>query len=93
MSYLARLKEKISQDAPKIEANKGSKAPFLPLLAPTPAPLRDISLPDELDRLIDKVGRAYDTPPDEYPLMREIAAKDVEAALRSFRAMAAELSL
>lgn len=48
MSYLARLKEKISQDAPDSEGSKVSKAPFVPFVAPPPAPLRDI-LSDDLD--------------------------------------------
>lgn len=91
MSYLARLKEKISQDAPKPEATKVSKAPFVPFVAPPPAPLRDISLPNELNDLIEKVGRAYNTPPDEYPLIRETAAKDIKAALQSYRIMAKNL--
>ena len=48
MSYLARLKEKISQDAPNPEGSKVSKAPFVPFVAPPPAPLRDIFLSDDL---------------------------------------------
>lgn len=48
MNYLARLKEKISQDAPKPEATKVSKAPFVPFVAPAPAPLQDILLADDL---------------------------------------------
>lgn len=91
MSYLARLKEKISQDAPKSEANKGSKAPFLPLLAPTPAPLRDISMPDDLNQLIERVGRAYRTPESEYDEIRLAAMRDLDGALQSYRLIAREL--
>jgi hypothetical protein len=88
MSYLARLKEKISQDAPKGEATKVSKAPCVPFVAPPPATSREISLPSELERLIEEVGRAYDTPADEYPLIREAANRNVEAAMEAYIAMA-----
>ena len=43
MSYLARLKRKISEDAPRFGATKVSKAPFVPFVAPESAPLRQIS--------------------------------------------------
>jgi hypothetical protein len=92
MSYLARLKARISEDAPEGQATKVSKAPCVPFVAPPPPPSRGISLPSELERLIEKVGRAYDTPADEYPLMRDAARRDIEGALQSFRAMAEELS-
>ena len=42
----------------------------------------------ELDGLIDIVGRHYDTPEDEYQLIRETAAGAIQGALLSFRAMA-----
>lgn len=91
MNYLARLKAKISEDAPKGEATKVSKAPFVPFVAPPPPPSREISLPGELERLIGIVGRAYDTPAEEYPLIREAASRDTEGALQSFSAMAEAL--
>lgn len=43
MSYLDRLKRKISQDAPRGGATKVSKAPFVPFVATSAAPLRQIS--------------------------------------------------
>lgn len=92
MSYLARLKAKISEDVPEGEATKVSKAPCVPFVAPPPTPSRQISLPSELERLIEIVGRAYDTPADEYPQIREAARRDTEGALRSFRAMAEALN-
>lgn len=46
----------------------------------------------EFERLLVRVGPAYGTPPEEYPLIREAAAKDIDAALQSYRAMAEELS-
>lgn len=49
MKYLARLKEKISENAPKQEATKVSKAPFVPFVAPPLAPFPEIPLPDELE--------------------------------------------
>ena len=92
MTYLARLKEKISQDAPPPGATKVSKAPFVPFVATAPTPLREIFIPNELDRLIEKVGRAYDTPLDEYQFIRETATKDIQAALQSYRLMVKELN-
>jgi hypothetical protein len=43
VSYLARLKQKISEDAPHCEATKVSEASFVPFVAPVPTPLRQIS--------------------------------------------------
>lgn len=40
MSYLARLKRKISEDAPQRGATKVSEGPFVPFVAPHSAPLR-----------------------------------------------------
>jgi hypothetical protein len=45
----------------------------------------------ELEQLILIVGAAYNTPPDEYPIIRQTAAKDPAAALRSYRLMALEI--
>lgn len=53
---------------------------------------REISLPGELERLIGIVGRTYDTPAEEYPLIREAASRDTEGALQSFSAMAEALN-
>ena len=44
MSYLDRLKRKISEDVCHMEATKVSKAPFVPFVAPESAPLRQISM-------------------------------------------------
>lgn len=43
MSYLARPKQKISEDEPQSEATKVTKAPFVPFVARVRAPLRQIS--------------------------------------------------
>ena len=43
MSYLDRLNRKIREDAPRGEATKGTKAPYVPFVAPLPAPSRQIS--------------------------------------------------
>jgi hypothetical protein len=43
MSYLDRLKQKFREDAPQGEATKGTKAPFVPFVAPLPTPSRQIS--------------------------------------------------
>jgi hypothetical protein len=47
MSYLDRLKRKISQDAPRGGATKVSKAPFEPFVATPETPLRQISAVNE----------------------------------------------
>ena len=44
MSYLARLKRKISEDAPRCGATKGTKGAFDTIVAPGCAPLRQISI-------------------------------------------------
>ena len=43
MSYLDRLKRKISEDVCHMEATKVSKAPFVPFVAPEWAPVCQIS--------------------------------------------------
>jgi len=96
MSYLARLKQQISSDAPQREATKGTKAPFDTFVAPHPAPLRDI-LPINADpwqyfeQLLAIVGPAYQTPAHEYALLRELARKDLPAATTCYRIMAAQI--
>ena len=47
MSYLDRLKWKISQDVPSGGATKVSKAPFVPFVAIPAAPTRQISVANE----------------------------------------------
>lgn len=44
MTYLDRLKRKIVETSPNIEATKGSKAPYVPFVAPPPATLSRISV-------------------------------------------------
>lgn len=46
MSYLDRLKQKISEDAPEAGATKVSKGAFVPFVATPVAPLRQIPPPD-----------------------------------------------
>ena len=46
MSYLDRLKLKILANAPEYEATKGTKAPYVPFVAPESAPFRQISAAD-----------------------------------------------
>lgn len=48
MSYLARLKQKISKDAPEHGATEVSKGAFVPFVAPPLAPSRQIFLPDDV---------------------------------------------
>ena len=43
MNYLVRLKRKISEDMPHLEATKGTKAPSVPFVAPEWAPVCQIS--------------------------------------------------
>lgn len=42
MSYLDRLKRKIGEDVPRGDATKGTKAPYVPFVAPESAPSRQI---------------------------------------------------
>jgi len=58
--------------------------------APDSQPMQS-GLCAELEHLIDLVGRHYNTPSDEYPIIRQTAAKDTAAALRSYRLMALEI--
>ena len=48
MSYLDRLKRKIPEKAPECDATKGSKAPYVPFVAPVSAPLRQITAANEI---------------------------------------------
>ena len=43
MSYLDRLKRKILEKAPEYEATKGTKAPYVPFVAPESAAFGQIS--------------------------------------------------
>ena len=49
MSYLDRLKRKIREDAPRGEATKGTKAPYVPFVAPLPTPSRQIFYREEFE--------------------------------------------
>ena len=101
MSYLAQLKRKILADVPRGEATKGTKAPYVPFVAPVSAPLRQIStvpmvadLPAtqkeraELAGLITAAAAFYGFTPEETTEAREVAAGVVRVALTSFRTTA-----
>lgn len=77
----------------KVSSEKaGSFATFAAFAVATPQSEKtENGFPVELDHLIDLVGRHYNTPPDEYPAIRETAAKDPVNALRSYRLMALEI--
>jgi len=51
MSYLDRLKRKISEDAPDMGATKVSKGAFVPFVAALSAPSRQIMASNELSPL------------------------------------------
>lgn len=93
MSYLDRLKVKISQDAPNAGATKVSKGAFVPFVATLSAPLRQISAatiaPDaELLALVDTVAASHGFTLKQRAEAQQIAQADPAAALECFRAQA-----
>lgn len=101
MSYLARLKQKILQDAPSTVPTKptegGSqqlKGAFVGFVGYPPAPLQNNSEQwAEFEALLAIVAPAYDTPAHEYDWAREAARGDLAAALIAYRAMAKEIEV
>ena len=92
MSYLARLKQQISPDAPKDEPAKATKAPSVGFVGSLPETFGDISEDwRELENLLAIVGPAYRTPAHEYAEMREAARNDLTAALECYRIMAKQI--
>ena len=93
MSYLARLKQQISSDAPRCEATKVSKGAFVPFVAPVPEPSRDIFAINteqwrEFESLLAIVAPAYKTPENELDEIRAAAKADLSAAILAYRTMA-----
>lgn len=92
MSYLARLKQQLSPDAVKGEPTKPSKAPSVGFVGSHSAPLRDFSDQwREFENLLVIVGAAYRTPAHEYAVIREIAKRDLQAALLAFKDLASQI--
>ena len=82
MSYLDRLKRKISEFAPESEATKVSKAPFVPFVAPESAPFRQISA-----ATIDR--EAFEERAAIIEFDGGMTRGDAEAAARALRGIAA----
>lgn len=92
MSYPARLKQKISPDAPKGEPTKATKAPSVGFVGSLSEPLRDISDDwREFESLLAIVGPAYRTPEHEYAEMRAAARSDLACALIAYRELARQV--
>lgn len=94
MSALDRLKAKISQDGPDHEATKVSKAPFVPFVAPLPAPFPNIHaanetapkpIPPEIRLLIDRVMRVRDCPAEDREAFAADWRNDPEGIERGLR--------
>ena len=92
MSYLARLKQQISPDAPKCEPTKATKAPSVGFVGSLPEHLRDISDDwQKFENLLAIVGPAYRTPEHEYAEMRAAARSDLACALVAYREVARQV--
>lgn len=86
MSYLARLKQQISPDAPKCEPAKPSKAPSVGSVCSLSAPVRDISAQwSEFETLLNAVGAAHQFSPEDCALARFAAYDDLADALMAYR--------
>lgn len=96
MSLLSNLRkrqsERFATATPATFATQERERGRTVAVAKSPNGTPAVALPSELEQLIEIVGRAYDTPEEEYPRIREAARRDVQAALQSFRAMAEELN-
>ena len=86
MSYLDRLKVKISENAPDCEATKPTKAPFVPFVAPLTAPSRQI--PAEIRILINRVMELRDCPESDREAFAQDWRNDPEGIERVLRHLA-----
>ena len=86
MSYLDRLKVKISENAPDPEATKATKAPFVPFVAPLTAPSRQI--PAEIRMLINRVMVVRDCPESDREAFAQDWRDDPEGTERALRHLA-----
>lgn len=86
MSYLDRLKVKISENAPGDEATKPTKAPFVPFVAPLTAPSRQI--PAEIRMLINRVMVIRDCPESDREAFAQDWRDDPEGIERALRHLA-----
>jgi hypothetical protein len=104
MNYLTALKQKILKEAPHTDPTKPTKGGSLrsqgafvgfvgclPATLPNNNAVSDAAQWQEFEALLAIVAPAYDTPSHEYAWAREAARGDLEAALVSYREMAAQI--
>jgi len=93
MSYLARLKQEISQNVPRGELTELTKGASVGFVSTAQGAFGDISQNTsdrwrEFESLLAIVAPAYNTPAHEYAEIRETAAGAFKAALETFTNMA-----
>ena len=76
MSYLDRLKRKISGEAGDTEATKATKAPFVPFVAPVAGPSGEISGPAANDKAASPVPLPAGIAPEDFEERAAIAEFD-----------------
>ena len=96
MSYLARLKQEISQNGARgepTELTKGASVGFVGTDQGASGDISQITRDQwrEFDAALAIVAPAYNTPPHEYAEIREAAGLDIATALISFREMARQI--
>lgn len=93
MSYLARLKQEISQNGAEAELTELTKGAYVGFVSTARNASGDISqntgdLRREFETLLAIVAPAYNTPAHEYAEIRDAAASDLAAAVSAYRNMA-----
>ena len=96
MSYLARLKQEISQNGARGELTELTKGASVGFVSTTRGASGDISQNTgdqwrEFESLLAIVAPIYNTPAHEYADMREAARQDLSAALVAYREMAKQI--
>lgn len=98
MSYLDRLRVRISEKSADPIATKATEAPFVPFVAPLTAPFRQISaanegtpkpIPPEIRLLIDRVMKLRECPEADREAFAEDWRADPEGIERGLRHLVA----
>jgi len=96
MSYLARLKQEISQNGARgelTELTKGASVGFVGTAQSASGDISQITRDQwrEFEALLAAVAPAYNTQPHELDEIREAARNDLASALIAYRLMAKEV--
>jgi len=96
MSYLAKLKREISQNAGRGELTELTKGASVGFVSTERGASGDISKSAtaqwrEFERLLSIVAPLFDTPAHEYAEISEAARGDLDAAVTTYRIMAKQL--